>query len=151
MKIEIEKYKGFEIRFDTEKETFECDIDDSRSVKKSYSAIKKFITDWIKDNEVFKPFKIQGIPDSYASKEIKTIIGKHGNGNLIYKDKYDKIQQLSVYDFKNYMLVNKENDQFYILLDQIQSERDVINKRQKELESKFIVKTVKDYLSEQSL
>lgn len=59
-KVLIEKYRNFEIYFDTREETFYSisDYYDTEQKKKSYSAAKKAIDEWIKENSSFKPFYV---------------------------------------------------------------------------------------------
>lgn len=109
MKTEIDNYRGYEIRFDTYNETFECDIDDSRSVKKSYATIKKFIDEYIKENNEFKPFKIVPNPLEWHVKEQSAMV------TGLRKDKAYQIeladgnkQQLSTYDESKYWVSTPE-------------------------------------------
>jgi len=151
----IEIYKGFEIRFDTDNETFTCDIDDSRSVKKSYAALKNFIRDWAKTNETFKKFKVQGIPgNSWKDEAEITIIGKHGNGNLLYKEG-DKTSQLSGYERKHYMVVNRDNDFLHSKLKGVRAEKKLAMEKFdteiKQICSEFKVKLLSDYIKENDI
>ena len=59
MKIKIEDYRGWSIEFDTEKESFYCHSEqyDRDETKKSYSSVKKFVDDFIKDNFTFLALK----------------------------------------------------------------------------------------------
>lgn len=75
MKIVIENYRGWEIYFDTQKETFyavlsEFDVD---KTKQSFAAIKKSIDDYIKENVNFKPFK--AIVGGWGGYTIKEFVG----------------------------------------------------------------------------
>lgn len=145
----IENYKGFEIRFDTDRETFLCDIDYERSIKKSYAAIKKFISDWSKENQNFNKFKIESTPKG-REKERLTVIGKHGNGSLTVLDSDGKSKQLSKYDFDDYMLVDEANKTYWDELNELSKRRDDLNTVEKNIKSKFTVKTVKEYIKEQA-
>lgn len=105
MKTEVDIYRGYEIRFDTSNETFECDIDDSRSVKRSYAAIKGFIDEFIKENNEFKPFKIIPNPmEWHYNAQSAVVVG-------IRKDKAYQIEladgtkkKLSTYDENKFWL-----------------------------------------------
>lgn len=145
MIIEIENYKGWEIRFNTDAETFECDIDDSRSVKKSYSAIKNFISAWVKENQTFRQFKIQYKPDSWRESKILTVVGKHGNGNLLTKDKDGKTEQLSTYNHSDYMLYDEKNEPLWAELAELSKEHDVIRAKEKSVRAKFHIVEVKEF------
>jgi|GEM_PF-4975001 hypothetical protein len=137
MKSEVDNYRGYEIRFDTEKETFECDIDDSRSVKKSYSSIKLFIDEYIKDNHEFKPFKIEKTPFSYYAKDgVINVIGIRKDGRFIIQNG-EKKEQLSDYDLEQYMIVLLENKQFWDELKELNLKRQEIDKVEKTIKAKF--------------
>lgn len=148
MQIVIETYKGFEIRFDIDRETFLCDIDDERSVKKSYSAIKKFIADWVKENQVFRKFKVESIPSSYNSSKTLTIIGKHGNGNLIAIDENGKNKQVSAYEFDRYMLVDSENEKNWAILSQLENQQKGISQKIQQHYSNFKIIKLKDIVKD---
>lgn len=149
MEIEIENYKGFEIRFNTEKETFVCDIDDPKSVKKSYSALKKFINEFVKDNQTFKPIHLIRDPNDVFTKgkEI-TITGKRQDGRLIYKED-GKQRQLSQYDEKRYILKLEANTQYLKELDELAEERIILLKnlseRAVQISSKLDKITLEEY------
>ena len=51
MKVQIENYRGWNIEFDTEKESFYCHSEqhDKDENKKSFASTKKWIDDFIKD------------------------------------------------------------------------------------------------------
>lgn len=143
MKTEVDNYRGYEIRFDSDNETFECDIDDSRSVKKSYSAVKKFLDDFIKDNSEFKPFKIECIPNRYNGKKgVIEVIGIRKDGRFIIKNG-DKQEQLSSYDIEKYMLFNPDNSTYWHELKECESQIDKIREIIKQIEAKFKIVTLK--------
>ncbi len=105
MITEVDNYRGYEIRFDTNYETFLCDIDDARSVKKSYSAIKKFIDEYIKENNEFKPFKIIPNPiDSWGDMKPATVIGVRKDKSYQIETADGTKKALSNYDEKKYWI-----------------------------------------------
>ena len=68
-KILIDNYRGFDIEFETINEKFQCIITDEL-VKESisFSAIKKFVDEYKKTNQDFKPFYVESTPDRYNLK-----------------------------------------------------------------------------------
>ena len=114
MKVEIENYRGWQISFDTEKETFYCHSEqwDRDENKKSYASTKKWIDDFIKENETFKPVWIETKPTSYNSEKRIKLIGLRKDGKFIYEDEKGEKKQLSQYEEKNYILYNPENDKY---------------------------------------
>lgn len=137
-KVEIEVYRGWTISFDTDKETFYCHSEqyDSDATKKSFSAVKKFIDDFIKDNENFKPVVVQYVPDSHNAGKCLTIIGVRKDGRFII-DKNGAKEQLSTYDENRLIVYNKNNDIYWEKSAQIQSEIDRLRVEQKEVENKI--------------
>jgi len=147
MITEIDNYRGHEIRFDTDSETFVCDIDDSRSIKKSYSALKAFIDSWIKDNSEFVPFLVAKTPNGYGCVDSDSdgkIIGIRKDGRFILEKADGKKEQISDYQLDRYMLVEKDNDAIKLAIDALNLE---IKAKQSEISSltqKLKVTTLKD-------
>ena len=58
--IKIADYRGFEVFFDKDEDMFYLSSSrfDTETTKKSYSAVKTYIDNFIKDNLNFKPFWI---------------------------------------------------------------------------------------------
>jgi hypothetical protein len=97
MKVEIENYRGWDISFDTDKETFyavSSEFDTDRS-KQSYASIKKSIDDYIKANVEFKPFKV--LLSRYGTRAIYNVVGIRKDKQFIIK-KGEKTEQLSKHD-----------------------------------------------------
>ena len=114
MKVEIENYRGWLIQFDTEKELFYCHSEqyDSDENKKTYSATKKWIDDFIKENQVFKPVWIETKPSSYVSDKKVKLIGIRKDGRFVFEDENGNKKQLSDYNEKDYILCNAENEKY---------------------------------------
>jgi len=108
MITEVDNYRGYEIRFDTNNETFRCDIDDSRSVKKSYTAIKTFIDEWLKDNANFKKFKVICNPLSMYGGKAGTIIGQRKDGRYYLETPSGVKEQVSDYNLKDHWILTDE-------------------------------------------
>lgn len=58
MKISIEKYRGYEIEFDTDAELFLSDVGNEGKESKTLSGAKKQVDDYIKQNATFVPFEM---------------------------------------------------------------------------------------------
>lgn len=114
MKVEIEIYRGWSICFDTEKEAFYCHSEqyDKDENRKSYSSTKKWIDDFIKENETFRPVWIETKPTIYNSDKRIKLIGIRKDGRFIYEDEKGDKKQLSEYNEKDYILYNSENDKY---------------------------------------
>jgi hypothetical protein len=110
MKVTIENYRGFEILFDTNHERFQCIItEDHTKESKSYPAVKKFIDEYMKDNQSFKPFYIESIPGSYNDRGTLKIVGIRKDKRFITEDKNGNKGQVSEYDLDKSMLKKECN------------------------------------------
>lgn len=123
MKVTIENYRGFDIYFDTDYEVFQCIVaDESAKESKSYTSVKKFVDDYKKDNQDFKPFWVYPNPDDgYVNKEKLRVIGLRKDGRFIAERKGERVQ-ISDYDLKRYVLEDIDNERFFVLLNQLSSE-----------------------------
>lgn len=139
----IEDYRGHEIRFNTETETFVCDIDDSRSVKKSYPALKKFIDDFIKDNYEFKQFSVVEIPNGYNSEKVRKIIGIRKDDRFVFQGENGKTEQFADYDLDRYMLIDEENETQWQKLKSVIEQINKLQKEQREIKKGFKITTLK--------
>lgn len=147
MKVLIETYRGWEISFDTEKEEFYCLSNeyDNDKTKKSYASTKKYIDDYIKENEVFKPVKFMSDYSSYRNRKYITLIGVRKDGAFIKEDENGEKSQLSKYDESDYFMVNEKNNPVFEELDKLSKEEEILSNKRKELQSKLIKLTVKHY------
>lgn len=113
MKTQVDKYRGWEITFDSEQETFSCYSDqyDREEKKKSFAQVKKFIDEFLMENSAFKPFKIMPIYDYIWSDNtaISTVVGIRKDGRFIVEDGKRSKFQLSEYDENKYCLFNQNN------------------------------------------
>jgi hypothetical protein len=149
MKTEIDKYRGWEIYFDTDIEKFTAysNVHDREIEKGSYPTVKKGIDDFIKENETFRPFIITPLPGGYGKGG--TVVGLRKDNVLIYEDKDGKKHQLSNYDENNFMLYNEKNDVVLAKYDQLISEANRIRTEASEyLAANIIKKTVATYRNE---
>lgn len=140
MKIEIENYRGWEIYFDTEKETFYAQSDEHArgESKKSFAAAKKFIDDFIKDNTEFKPIWVESPPSSWSGKNKIKLIGIRKDKRFIYEGDKGEKEQLPEYNEKDYILVNPDNEPIYEAIKVLQDKQKETALEIKALESKII-------------
>ena len=152
--ILIDNYRGFDIEFNTTSEKFQCVITDN-AIKESisFSAVKKFIDDYKKDNNDFKPFYIEGIPDEYFPiKEIIKIIGIRKDGRFISENNTGVKRQISDYDLKRYMVFRESNKPFMLQLDELKEKENTQrlenNAKRKEIKEHLTITTLYDYKKE---
>lgn len=114
MRIEIEDYRGWTIYFDTGRDKFYSlsQRDDTDKENKSFTAAKKAIDDYIKENTVFKPFKIQhGTGYSTSDYRIAEVIGIRKDGRfMIQVQGSPEPEQLSNYDEGSWFVYETVND-----------------------------------------
>lgn len=148
-KILIETYRGFDIEFDTNCEKFQCICtEDNAKESTSFTAVKKFIDDYKKTNQDFKPFWVESIPDSYKTEKLK-VIGVRKDGRFVAENsKGDKIQ-ISDYSLNDYMLLKPENEIAMNKLSELKAKEEQQrlenNKARKLIISEINIVTLKDY------
>jgi hypothetical protein len=133
MKIEIDEYRGWTISFDTEKETFYCysNLFDKDETKKSFSSIKKWIDEFIKENVKFKPVLAELKPDLYAglNKEKIKLVGIRKDGRFIYEDEQGKKGQLGEYYEDKYILYDPNNEIYKKQAKDLEDQISVLNNK----------------------
>lgn len=107
MKTKVSKYKGFDIFFNDINNMFQTESENWNQGSKSFTAIKKKINDFIKENDFFGEFEIVGFPNSYSEskKGIITVKGIHANNNFLCEDSYGNKFQINTsysYDMEKY-------------------------------------------------
>jgi len=144
MIAKIEDYRGWEISFNTEKETFYAmsDTYDNQNEKRSYASIKKYIDDFIKDNKEFKSFWIEKI--DYRGQFKVKVIGIRKDHRFIYEDKQGEKQQLSEYDEEEWYLLNENNEPIYDKIKILNDKINALETEKKEIESTVIKITVRE-------
>ena len=147
-KILIETYRGFDIEFDTNCEKFQC-ICTEENVKEStsFTAVKKYVDDYKKANQDFKPFWIEHVPE-YKRGKLK-VIGVRKDGRFVAENsKGDKIQ-ISNYDLNDYMLLQPENEMAMNKLSELKAKEEQQrlenNETRKLIISEINIVTLKDY------
>lgn len=149
-KILIDNYRGFDIEFETSNEKFQCIITDEL-VKESisFSAVKKFIDDYKKTNQEFKPFYVESTPGGYRQNVKLKIIGIRKDGRFVAENSKGEKIQVSDYDIKDYMIYKKENESGLKLLSDLkekEAKQGLENdKSRKEIISTINIVTLKDF------
>lgn len=145
MRVLIENYRSWEIYFDTDKEDFYTVSNeyDKQETKRSYASAKKYIDDYIKENNVFKPIKVQKMPSMFSEGETITLIGIRKDKAFMYEDKDGKKQQLSSYNESDYFVVDTKNDVHFKRIAELAVERKRIDAELKEIEKSVIKVDVK--------
>jgi hypothetical protein len=147
MKVEIEEYRGWTISFDTEQETFYCHSEqwDRDENRKSFAATKKWIDDFIKENQTFKPVWVEKKPNSYGSYSRVKLIGIRKDGRFVYEDEKGDKKQLSEYDEKYYILYDERNDKIKEEAEKIASEIKLLRKKEEEILSSIVGISLSEY------
>ena len=145
MRVLIENYRGWEIYFNTDKEEFYTVSNeyDKQETKRSYASSKKYIDDYIKSNNVFKPIKVQKMPTMFSEGKVITLIGIRKDKAFMYEDEEGRKQQLSSYDERDYFIVDSRNDVHFKRIAELAIERKRIDDEAKEIEKSVIKVDVK--------
>lgn len=147
MKSKITDYRGFEISFDTDIEKFYLFSDryDTENLKPSFASAKKYIDEFIKDNDVFKPFTLIGHPLKYRKGEIIRILGIRKDNRFVYEDAKGLKKQISEYEEEDYIFDNQENYSILKEIERFEVIQEEINSKIKYCEKQLIIRTLKDY------
>lgn len=145
MRVLIENYRGWEIYFDTDKEEFYTVSNeyDKQETKRSYASSKKYIDDYIKSNNVFKPIKVQKMPTMFSEGKVITLIGIRKDKAFMYEDEEGRKQQLSSCDERYYFIVDSRNDVYFKRIAELAIERKRIDDEVNEIEKSVIKVDVK--------
>lgn len=131
MKVKIETYRTFDIEFDTDYEKFQCIVmDGTEKESKSFSAVKKFVDEFWKENNKFKPFKAIHI-GWRGEVDLIEIVGIRKDKRFV-KKKGLVNQQISEYDEEKYYVLNSATKE---ILDELQRTKVERNKITKEYDS----------------
>lgn len=123
-KILIENYRGFDIEFDTDCEKFQCiATDENVKESNSFTAVKKFVDDYKKTNQDFKPFWIDPTPKGYKTKKMK-IIGLRKDSRFVAENNEGGKEQVSDYDISKYMILKPENETGMRLLKELEVKKE---------------------------
>ena len=139
-KITIENYRGFDIEFDTDCAKFQCICTEENAKEStSFTSVKKFIDDYKKANQEFKPFEIEPSPEGYKNSKF-TVIGMAKNGRFIVKDNNGLKSQLSDFDTNYYIVSFPENESLSKKLVELKEKETKIYKEIKEERKNIISK-----------
>lgn len=147
MQVLIETYRGWEIYFDIEVESFYCHSEryDRDQKKQSFAATKKYIDDYIKENSNFKPFKIEKLPSGYGDRYL-TVVGIRKDGALMVEDSKGVKKQLFKYGMKYYILRTPDNDPINDEIKDLEVKITELNRQIRELQHKITGTSLTDYL-----
>jgi hypothetical protein len=148
-KILIETYRGFDIEFDTNFEKFQCVATDEKTKESvSFTAVKKFIDDHLKENQNFKSFCIESIPNFYGRDPLN-VVGLRKDGRFVAENEKGEKVQIPEYNEKEYMLVVEENKHPLLLLkelkEKLEKQRIESDLKRKEIVSMMKIITLKEY------
>lgn len=140
MKVKIENYRGWDISFDTKRETFysESEVWDRAETKKSFASAKKFIDDFIKENMDFKHVWVEKPATMFSDAKKIKLIGIRKDGRFMYEDAKGEKQQMSDYSEKDFILCNPANEVLYKQIIECNKKHEVINLEVKAIEDKII-------------
>ena len=150
-KIKIETYRGYDIEFDTDYEKFQCIVTDlDAKESKSFSAVKKFIDAYLKDNAQFVPFYARQNPNGHRSgKGQFKVVGIRKDGRLIREDNDGSLVKMSDYDLSEFMLVNEANETHLSELESLDNKHDKYREdyisEKKEIIKRMQIVSLKDY------
>ena len=147
MKALIEKYRGFDIFFDTHDEKFTFQEPDETVVKPSYSALKKAVDDYIKENSTFVPFEMVANPleHHYSSRpERIKVTGIRKDGRFVYTNTKKENVQISEYDERYWAQETPDNQEHILKIMALELEKDDINRKIDATKKKLKIVTLKD-------
>jgi hypothetical protein len=147
MRVLIETYRGFEISFDpgNEKFWYLSERYDSESSSKSFSAIKKAVDDFIKENKDFKPFWIENnLTKGYGYQKLK-IVGIRKDGAFVFENSKGEKEQLSKHNEDNYIVYNEANDELHTEIAELEDKANALNKEIRALKAKQIGTPLTEY------
>jgi hypothetical protein len=143
MNILIENYRGWEIFFNTDQEVFysHCDKYDRDETKKTFSASKKFIDDYIKANFEFKPVRITNEDGKLA-----TLTGIRKDKAFMAVDSGEETPyQISKYSEKNWFLEKEENEPIFKRTKEIYEETVRLDKERTALKKQLVKVNLVEY------
>ncbi len=145
MEVFIEKYRGWDISFDTNSEGFYVESDgwDKREAKRSFASCKTFVDEYLKDNQEFKPIRIQHV----SSGEEILLTGIRKDRRFPYEKKGKK-EQLSDYEEKYYIIFDADNIPKFHEAKRLDDEASVLRIQAHELRESITGKKLSDFKKE---
>ena len=146
--ILIETYGGFNIEFNTDSGKFQCICtDDDTKESTSFAAVKKFIDEYQKKNQDFKPFWIEPTPDGYKSGKLK-VIGIRKDGRFVAESSKGEKEQIPESNLKGYMIYKPENEDAVNKLSELRKLEEIQrlenNETRRRIISEINITTLKD-------
>lgn len=139
MRVLIETYRDWNIYFDTDKEEFYTHSEswDSDKTKRTYAAVKKFVDDFIKDNETFVPFEVENLDRSASAREIIKIVGIRKDGGWMMQKSGSEPERLSQYYEKDYALYNPDNEPIWQEMKEIEEKHEELRLQKIEIKKRL--------------
>jgi hypothetical protein len=147
MKTLVEKYRNFNIYFDSELEIFMCDAKesgwndkDAAKISKSFASVKGFIDEFVKDNANFESFIVKVSPDKVnhlgtsEPREMK-IVGIRKDGRFVYEKSNGEKVQVSTWAESKYILYNSEDDIIFARIAILELEVDEVRQKLKDAQA----------------
>lgn len=140
MSVLIENYRGHDIYFDSDNERFSFHFDTgSWNQKQTFSACKKSIDDYVKENEKFEPFIVERLRGRLE--QIK-IVGIRKDRRFCFDNGGNVKGQVSNYDEPYWYAPNHLNVPIYERLYQIRKEIHELNEKERDIDNSIIKKTL---------
>ena len=138
MIIKIETYRGWEIVFDNNKEVFSTQTIDYGKESKSYAAIKKYIDDFIKDNNSFEPFQVIKKPNRGNKCTVLKIVGIRKDGLFVNENSKGEKEVISKCDIEDFVIYNPiEHDKIFARIAVLNLEEDKITEKLSSVRKEF--------------
>lgn len=154
--IQIEEYRGFTIYFNKEEDKFICDHDaaDVQGKKASYSAVKKFVDDFIKENDTFNPVLLQkrerwgggALQDNRAK-----LIGVRKDGRFVAEDEKGDKFQIGRYEMDQWVIFNEDNIEIEKEAREIEFQIDSLRKKAEITRKRMKATTLEQYIIKMGL
>lgn len=141
--ILIDTYRGVEVFFNKEGETFYASVDDPElhwnRPKKTYASVLKTIDEYVKEHLKFVPFNVlfKGWSCAGDKYEVRKITGIRKDGQFVYEDDKGVQRQLSKYDENKCYLDIPENHELITEMAANEKKRAEYQKKLNEAQSKL--------------
>lgn len=151
-KISIDFYRGWEIFFDTDEEKFLAMSEDynRQETRGSFAAAKKWVDDFLKENEKFVPFDVHTWSGGRRGPTLK-VIGLRKDGRPATEDADGNKGQIGSYHYSGeYILLNPANAPVFAEIEAYDAETERIEQEREKgrepLIAKVVVMTMDDHL-----
>ena len=130
-KVFIETYRTYDIEFDVSAEKFQCIVtDNDNKESKSLSAVRKFVDEYIKNNQKFSPFWVELMPGKggWSTEKRLKVIGLRKDNRFMAELPDGTKTQISGYDLDRYIIEDIVNKQIIDELAQERADKDAADK-----------------------